>query len=86
MMVSMCSLLVEMIAQLTCGPSTQGELAHHIIMIPPHHDPFILRALEALSLLGGEGLEPFYAMLDGGREGEFFAELEEFFYYAQIRR
>ena len=25
-------------------------------------------------------------MLDGGREGEFFAELEEYFYYAQIRR
>ena len=25
-------------------------------------------------------------MLDGGRDGEFFTELEEFFYYAQIRR
>ena len=44
------------------------------------------RALETLSLLGGEDLEPFYAMLDGGRGGEFFAELEEYFYYAQIRR
>ncbi len=43
-------------------------------------------ALEAASLLGGEDLEPFYAMLDGGRNGEFFAELEDFFYYAQIRR
>ena len=43
-------------------------------------------ALEAASLLGGEDLEPFYAMLDGGRSGEFFSELEEFFYYAQIRR
>ena len=47
---------------------------------------FVFRALESLSLLGGEDLEPFYAMLDGGREGEFFAELEEYFYYAQIRR
>ena len=47
---------------------------------------FLFRSLEALSLLGGVELEPFYSMLDGGREGEFFAELEEFFYYAQIRR
>ena len=47
---------------------------------------FYCRALEALSLLGGEDLEPFYAMLEGGRGGEFFAELEEYFYYAQIRR
>ena len=46
----------------------------------------MFRALESLSLLGGEDLEAFYAMLDGGREGEFFAELEEYFYYAQIRR
>ena len=43
-------------------------------------------ALEAASLLGGEDLSPFYAMLEGGREGEFFAELEDYFYYAQIRR
>lgn len=42
-------------------------------------------ALEAASLLGGEGLVPFYAMLEGGREGDFFSELEEHFYYAQIR-
>lgn len=25
-------------------------------------------------------------MLEGGRDGEFFNELEEYFYYAQIRR
>ena len=37
-------------------------------------------------MLGGEDLEPFYAMLDGGREGEFFTEFEEYFYYAQIKR
>ena len=48
-------------------------------MFPP-------RALEVSSLLGGKGLEPFYSMLEGGREGEFFKELEEYFYYAQIRR
>ena len=42
--------------------------------------------LEAASLLGGEGLSPFYGMLEGGREGELFAELEEYFYYSQIKR
>ena len=47
---------------------------------------YLHRALEAVSLLGGEDLQPFYAMLEGGRDGEFFAELEEYFYYAQIRR
>lgn len=43
-------------------------------------------ALEVSCSLGGGGLEPFYSLIDGGREGEFFAELEQFFYYAQIQR
>lgn len=44
-----------------------------------------ISALEAQSKLGGEDLIPFYGLLDGGREGELFAELEDYFYYAQIR-
>lgn len=36
--------------------------------------------------LGGEGLTPFYALLDGGTDGELLKELEDFFYYAQIKR
>lgn len=44
-----------------------------------------INALEAQSKLGGEELIPFYGLLDGGREGELFAELEDYFYYAQIR-
>ena len=46
----------------------------------------IHRALEAASHLGGEDLEPFYALLEGGRYGDFYAEMEEYFYYAQIKR
>ena len=46
----------------------------------------IHRALEAQARLGGEGLIPFYGLLDGGRDGELFKELEDYFYYAQIRR
>ncbi|XP_013416583.1 cilia- and flagella-associated protein 251 isoform X1 [Lingula anatina] len=42
-------------------------------------------ALEAQSKMGGEDLIPFYGLLDGGRDGELFAELENYFYYAQIR-
>ncbi|KAM9099738.1 cilia- and flagella-associated protein 251 [Sarcophilus harrisii] len=44
-----------------------------------------LRALEAAVHLGGEDLTPFYGLLDGGREGEFYKELEDYFYYSQLR-
>ena len=42
--------------------------------------------MEAAVTLGGEGLVPFYGLLEGGRDGELFAELEDYFYYAQLRR
>ncbi|XP_077164630.1 cilia- and flagella-associated protein 251 [Paroedura picta] len=44
-----------------------------------------LNVLEAAVSLGGKDLIPFYNLLDGGREGEFFGELEDYFYYAQLR-
>lgn len=43
-------------------------------------------ALQAQSKLGGEGLLPFYGLMDGGRDGDLFHELEDYFYYAQLRR
>lgn len=44
-----------------------------------------LRALEAAVSLGGEGLTPFYSLVSGGREGKFYRELEDYFYYSQLR-
>ncbi|KAM5237726.1 cilia- and flagella-associated protein 251 [Ctenodactylus gundi] len=44
-----------------------------------------LRALEAMVSLGGEGLTPFYGLVAGGREGTFYRELEDYFYYSQLR-
>ncbi|XP_054851852.1 cilia- and flagella-associated protein 251 [Eublepharis macularius] len=43
-----------------------------------------LNVLEAAVSLGGKDMIPFYNLLDGGREGEFFRELEDYFYYAQL--
>ncbi|NXT70328.1 CF251 protein, partial [Chaetops frenatus] len=43
-----------------------------------------LPALDAAAFLGGEDLIPFYNLLDGGREGRFFRELEDYFYYVQL--
>ncbi|XP_059176207.1 cilia- and flagella-associated protein 251-like isoform X2 [Physella acuta] len=44
-----------------------------------------IAALSAQAKLGGEDLVPFYGLLEGGRDGELFAELEDLFYYAQLR-
>ncbi|XP_073442098.1 cilia- and flagella-associated protein 251 [Dendrobates tinctorius] len=44
-----------------------------------------LQCLEAIASLGGEDLIPFYGMLPGGRDGALFKELEDYFYYAQLR-
>ncbi|NXU55191.1 CF251 protein, partial [Turnix velox] len=43
-----------------------------------------LNALDAAASLGGEDMIPFYNLLEGGKEGQFFRELEDYFYYAQL--
>ena len=42
--------------------------------------------MEASAKLGGDGLAPFYTLIEGGRDGELLSELEEFFYYAQMKK
>jgi Ca2+-binding EF-hand superfamily protein len=41
--------------------------------------------LVAQHRLGGEGLLPFFSLIDGGRDGELFHEMEDYFYYAQLK-
>jgi cilia- and flagella-associated protein 251 len=37
-------------------------------------------------VLGGPDLEPFYRLIEGGREGNLFKEMKELFYYSQLRQ
>jgi hypothetical protein len=34
---------------------------------------------------GGEGIEPFLTLIEGGREGLMYQDMINFFYYAQIK-
>eukprot|EP00741_Cyanophora_paradoxa_P011271 tig00020554_g10888.t1 len=42
-------------------------------------------ALEATVSLGGEGMDPFLAMIEGGKGGPLHQEIIDYFYYAQLR-
>lgn len=45
-----------------------------------------VNALDATANLGGEGVAPFLAMVDGGVDGPVVDEMKDLFYYAQLKR
>eukprot|EP00743_Colponemidia_sp_Colp-15_P001768 GILK01001931.1.p1 GENE.GILK01001931.1~~GILK01001931.1.p1 ORF type:complete len:943 (-),score=124.32 GILK01001931.1:124-2952(-) len=42
-------------------------------------------SMENSIILGGHGIDPYIALIEGGREGTFFAEIRDYFHYSQIR-
>lgn len=43
-------------------------------------------AIDAQVAIGGEGYKPFIELLPGGKDGEFYKQMESYFYYSQLRR
>ena len=41
--------------------------------------------IEQAIAMGGEGIEPFINLIEGGREGQTFQDMNDFFYYSIIR-
>ncbi|XP_027889711.1 cilia- and flagella-associated protein 251 isoform X1 [Xiphophorus couchianus] len=44
-----------------------------------------LDVLDAAAALSGEDMDPFYSLIKGGRDGRFYKEMEDFFFYCQIQ-
>jgi WD40 repeat protein len=42
-------------------------------------------ALDGLAMMGGTGIEPFEALIPGGKGGDFYDEMRDYFYLAQLR-
>lgn len=40
--------------------------------------------METFCAYGGTDLEPYYCLIEGGRNGWLFAEMQDLFYYMQI--
>lgn len=59
----------------TCGGS---DLTVNQWLIDP-------QPVASASVMGGAGIEPFVKLLDGGEDGDFFSDMQDYFYYSQIR-
>jgi hypothetical protein len=85
-------LLVEIITIYSCGMLTSSNFwSKYLLKKSNNHVTtqffYVLsRALDAQSIFGGADLKPFYGLIDGGREGEFFKEMKQLFYYSQLRQ
>lgn len=44
----------------------------------------LFRACDVMERIGGPGLDPYYSLIEGGRNGWLFHEMEDLFYYMQI--
>jgi hypothetical protein len=44
------------------------------------------KSFENSSSKGGSGLDPFIALIEGGKGGSFWNEMKEYFHYAQIKK
>ncbi|KAJ1490898.1 WD40-repeat-containing domain protein [Baffinella frigidus] len=42
-------------------------------------------AIDAAANMGGSGIEPYEALIPGGKEGEFYDDMCDYFYLAQLR-
>ena len=42
-------------------------------------------SLDGMALMGGSGFEPFQAMVPGGKDGEVYDNMTDYFYLAQLR-
>ncbi|XP_071629045.1 cilia- and flagella-associated protein 251-like [Temnothorax longispinosus] len=61
-----------------------------ILFTAGYNDPCVLvwkikfRSVDVMARLGGEGLSPFYSLIEGGKKGWLANEMKDLFYYAQI--
>lgn len=53
---------------------------------PRLKEHFFPRSVDIMAQLGGEGLSPFYCLIEGGKNGWLMNEMEDLFRYAQILR
>ena len=64
----------------SCGGTSKGYSDFSVAMWEIDVLP-----IEQAVFLGGEGVEPFISLIDGGRDGNSYKDMQDFFFYSQIR-